>query len=54
MVRAMCGVHLKDRSMDLMFMFNLNEAIDLLAKANSVRRYDNVLRRENGNVLRWH
>ena len=33
MVRAMCGVQLKDRktSTDLMFMLGLKEAIDLLA-----------------------
>ena len=46
-VRAMCGVHLKDRktSMDLMFMLGLNETIDQLAMANSVHRYGHVLRR---------
>ena len=33
MVRAMCGLPLKDRkgSMDLIFMFGLNETIDQLA-----------------------
>ena len=33
MVRAMCGVQLKNRkiSTDLMFMLGLNEAIDLFA-----------------------
>ena len=38
MVRAMCGVQLKDRkrSMDLMFMFDLNETADQLTMANSV------------------
>ena len=38
MVRAMCGVQIKDRkrSMDLMFMLDLNETIDQLAMANSV------------------
>ena len=37
-VRAMCGVQLKDRkrSMDLMLMLGLNEAIDQLALVNSV------------------
>ena len=41
MVRAMCGVHLKDRkrSTYLMFMQGLNETIDQLAIANSVRWY---------------
>ena len=38
MVRAMCGVQLKDRkrSKDLMFMLGLYETIDQLAMANSV------------------
>ena len=54
MVRAMCGVRLKDRirSMDLMFMLGLNETIDQLAMANSVRCSGHVLRREDGHVLR--
>ena len=36
MVKAMCGVQLKDRkrSMDLMFMLYLNEIIDQLAMTN--------------------
>ena len=39
MVRAICGVQLKDikRSTDLMFMLGLNETMDQLAMANSVR-----------------
>ena len=47
MVRAMCGVLLKDRkrSTHLMFMLGLNEAIDLLAMTSSVRWYGHVLRR---------
>ena len=54
MVRAMCGVQLKDRkrSTDLMFMLGLNETIDLLAIANSVRCHRLVLRREDGHALR--
>ena len=54
MVRAMCGVQLKDRkrSTDLMFMLGMCEAIDQLAMANSVRWYGHVLRREDGHVLR--
>ena len=38
MVRAMCGVQLKDRkrSTDLMLMLGLNKTIDQLAIANSV------------------
>ena len=47
MVRAMCGVQLKDkkRSIDLMFMLGLNETIDQLARANSVCWYCHVLER---------
>ena len=54
MVRAMCGVQLKDikRFKYLMFMLGLNETIDLLAMANSVRRYDHVMRTEDAHVLR--
>ena len=39
MVRAMCGVQLKDRKIytDMMFMLDLKETIDQLAKSNSVR-----------------
>ena len=39
MVRAMCGVHLKDRkrSTYLMLMLGLNETIGQLAMANSIR-----------------
>ena len=45
-VRRMCGVQLKDRkkSKDLMFMFRLNETIDHMAMANSVRWFDHALR----------
>ena len=48
MVRAICGVQLKDRkrSMDFMFMLGLKETIDQLAMANSVHWYGHVLRRE--------
>ena len=54
MVRAMCGVQLKDikRSTDLMFMLGLKEIIDQLAMANRVCRYGHVLRREDGHFLR--
>ena len=53
MVRAMCGVQLKDRkgSTDLMFMLGLKETIDQLAMANIVRWY--VFRRKDGLVFRW-
>ena len=54
MVRAMCGVQLKDRkrSTDLMFMLGLNETIDQLVMANRVRWYGHVLRKEDGHALR--
>ena len=54
MVRAMCGAQLKDRrrSMDLIFMLGLNETVDQLAMANSVRWYGHVLRREDVHVLK--
>ena len=45
-MRAMCGVHLKDRkrSTDLMFILGLSETIDQLAMTNSVCWYGHVLR----------
>ena len=47
MVRAMCVVQLKvrKRSTDLMFMLGLNDTIDQMAMANSVRWHGHVLRR---------
>ena len=53
-MRAMYGVQIKDRkrSMDFMFMLGLKETIDQLAMANRVRWYGDVLRREDGHVLR--
>ena len=54
MVRAMCGVQLKDikKSMYLMFMLCLRETIDQLAIANSVHWYGHVLRSADGHALR--
>ena len=51
-VRAICGVQLKDRSTDLMFMLGLTEAIDRFAMASIVHWYSHVLRREDAHVLR--
>ena len=48
----MCGVQLKDRKRSKDLMLGLNETIDQLAMANSVRWYDHVLRREDGHILR--
>ena len=52
MVRAMCGVQLKDRkiSMGLMFMFSLKKTMDQLAMTNSVHCMV-VLRRADGHIL---
>ena len=54
MVRAMCGVQLKDRkrSTHLMFMMGLSQTTDQLDMANSVCWYGHVFRREDGHVLR--
>ena len=54
MVRAMCGVQLKDRkrSIDLMFMLGLNKTMDQLAMASSFRWYGHVLWRKDGHILR--
>ena len=55
MVRAMCGVHLKDRKRanDLMLMSGVSQTVNQLAMANSVCWYGHVLRRVDGHVLRW-
>ena len=54
MVRAMCGVKPveKRNTAELMDMLGLQETIDGLAKANGVRWYGHVLRREEDNVLK--
>ena len=54
MVRAMCGVQLKDRkrSTDLMVMLGWKKTIDQLAISNSVHWHGHVLRREDGHILR--
>ena len=52
MVKAMCGVQLKDRTRSKDSMLGLNETIDQLAMVNSVCWYDHVLRREDGDILR--
>ena len=55
MVRAMCGVQLKNRKRftDLMFMLGFKETVDQLAMANCVRWYGHVLRREGHWILRF-
>ena len=54
MIRAMCGVKLMDRrnTEQLMDMLGLNETLDKLAKANAVRWYGHVLRREDSDVFK--
>ena len=53
-MRNVCGVKLMDKksTRDLMQMLDLNETIDQLAKANSVRWYGHVLRKDKNNFLR--
>ena len=54
MVRAMCGAKRmkKRRTEDLMEMLGLKETVVQMAKANGVRWYGHVLRRDDGHVLR--
>ena len=54
MVRAKCGAKLmeKKRTEDLMEMLGLKETVVQMAKANGVRWYSHVLRRDDGHVLR--
>ena len=54
MVRAMCGAKLmeKKRTEDVMEMLGLKETVVQMVKANGVRWYGHVLRRDDGHVLR--
>ena len=54
MVRSMCGVTLVDRknTEELMEMLGLKETLDRMAKANGVRWYGHVIRREDDNTLK--
>ena len=54
MVRTMCGAKLmeKKRTGDLMEMLGLKESVVQMVKANGVRWYGHVLRRDDGHVLR--
>ena len=54
MVRNTCRVALMDMksTRELLQMSNLNETMDQLAKANGVRWYGHVLRKEKKNLLR--
>ena len=55
MVRSMCGVKLvaKTFTEDLMQMVDLNETMDQLAMANSLRSYGHVLRKGRNYFLGW-
>ena len=50
----MCGAKLmeKKRTEDLMEMMGLKETVVQMAKANGVRYYGHVLRRDDGLVIR--
>ena len=54
MVRAMCGVKLADekRTEELMNRLGLEESIDKLARANGLRWYGHILRKEDGEAIR--
>ena len=54
MMRSMCGVKLVDRKKmeDLMEMLGLKETLDRMAKANGVRWYGHVIRRDDDNILK--
>ena len=54
MVRSMCEVKLVDRknTEELMEMLGLKKTLDRIAKANGVRWYGHVIRRDDDNVLK--
>ena len=54
MVRSVCGVKLVDRmnTEELMEMLGLKKTLDRMAKANGVRWYGHVIRREDDNILK--
>ena len=54
MVRSMCLVKLVDRknTVELMEMLGLKKTLDRMAKANGVRWYGHVIRREDDNILK--
>ena len=54
MVRSMCGVKLVDRknTEELMKMLGWKETLDRMAKANGVRWYGHMIRRDDDNILK--
>ena len=51
MVRSMCGVKLVDRK-NTEELLGLKKMLDRMAKANAVRWYGHVIRREDDNILK--
>jgi len=53
MIRVMCGIKLMDRrnTEELMSILSLEESLDWMTKASSMRWYGHVLRRERINIL---
>ena len=53
-VRSMCGINLVDRKNieELMEMLGWKKTLDKMAKANGVRWYRHVIRREDNNILK--
>ena len=54
MVRAMCDAKLMEKkgTEDLMEMLGLKGTVVYMVKANGVRWYEHVLRRDDGHLLR--
>ena len=54
MVRSLCGVKLVDRknTEELIKMLGLKETLDKMAKANEVRWYGHVVRRDDESILK--
>ena len=54
MVRSICGVKLVDRKKkeELMEMLDLKKTLDRMAKANGVRWYGHVIKRDDDNILK--
>ena len=54
MVRSMCGIQLVDRKNmeELIEMLGLKEKLDRMAKANGVRWYAHLIRRDDDNILK--
>ena len=53
-MKSMCGVKSEDRknTEELMELLGLKETLDKMAKANGVRWYGHVIRREDDNILK--